>query len=393
MAKKRFFFPLFWLGLLLFLVIFAVPRSSFAQNTLPAGGEAIVAATPLSLGDYGNYSLPDGESIFYLIDEEVLPGQEVRVKVLFSGNTNLGVYFHDQDYQALTYKEYLGPNDNLLLYWLNGSQESQKYYLQIKNQAINEASLSLVNIEVMDRFDANSQADAGGTLDEALAVELGQYDGFLDFNYDAQDTEDYYRVEVAKGETLTAKATPPRGLYLDLAIYDYDGDEVVSDSSQDPGAAATGSIKAEKNGSFYVSVAVGDYGDDQLGAGQYELSLSGDLPDEGKAATANVTDSDGDDDDDDDGVLLAKPSLGKISSLVILVLVTILVIIVVTVFLLVGKKGKKGEPKAFDTSDGGKEVSAKAKETPEEEMVYCPSCGAKNKPGSKFCSKCGQKLT
>jgi len=380
MAKKRFSFPFFWLGLLLLAVIFSSPRLSFAQSPLPAGGEAIVTATPLSVGSYSNYSLPDGESVFYFINEEILPGQEIRAKVLFSGETNLGIYFYDQDYQTLTYKEYLGPNDDLSAYWLNGSGESQKYYLQVKNQAINEANLDLVNIEIVDRFDAGSQTDAGKTLDSALPVELGQYTGFLDFNYNAQDGEDFYKVDLSRGQNLTVKATPSRGLYLDLVIYDYNGDEVASDSSQNSGAAVTASIKAEKNGSFYIAVTVGDYDADQSGASQYQLSLTGDLPDEGKTATANLADN-------DDSSLTTGPSLGNISGLVILILVTILVVIGVTVFLLTRKKGPKEPPKSKE-----KAVAQEEQET-KKEAVYCSACGTENNPGSKFCSKCGQELS
>ena len=380
MMKKGRLFCFFFLFSFLFSVF---PCQSFAQNPLPAGGEAIVAATPLSLGEYGNYSLPDGESVFYLIDEEVLPGQEIRAKVLFSGETNLGIYFYDQDYQVLTYKEYLGPNDDLSFYWPNGSQEEQKYYLQIKNQAINEATLDLVSIEVVDRFDAKSQTDAGDTLNSALPVELGQHTGFLDFNYDAQDGEDFYKVDLSRGQNLTVKATPPRGLYLDLVIYDYNGDEVASDSSQNSGAAVTASIKAEKDGSFYIAVAVGDYNADQSGASQYQLSLSSDLPDEGKMATANISD------DNNEGSLLAKPSLGDSGGLIVLILITVLVIIGVTIFLLTRKKDKEKTPK--ETGDGQKE--ALVKEEPQKDSTYCSSCGTKNDSGSKFCSKCGQELS
>ncbi|MGI6278631.1 MAG: zinc-ribbon domain-containing protein [Patescibacteria group bacterium] len=376
MIKKGRLFCFFFLFSLLFSVF---PCQSFAQNTLPAGGEAIVAATPLSLGEYGNYSLPDGESVFYLIDEEVLPGQEIRAKVLFSGETNLGIYFYDQDYQVLTYKEYLGPNDDLSFYWPNGSQEEQKYYLQIKNQAINKATLDLVSIEVVDRFDAKSQTDAGNTLNSALPVELGQHTGFLDFNYDAQDGEDFYQVNLSRGQNLTVKATPPRGLYLDLVIYDDNGDEVASDNPQGSGVAAETSIKAEKNGPFYVAVAVGDYNADQSGASQYQLSLSSDLPDEGKTATANT-------DDNDEGFLPVKPFLGKIGGLVVLILITVLVIIGVTIFLLT-RKDKEKQP------DDGKKEPLKEEPKTKEEAVYCSACGTKNNPESKFCSKCGQELS
>jgi len=376
MMKKGRLFCFFFLFILLFSVFL---RQSFAQNPLPVGGEAIGVATPLPLGDYSNYSLPDGAGVFYLIDEEILPGQEIRAKVLFSGETNLGLFFYDQDYQKLTGKEYLGQHDNLSLFWLNGSQESQKYYLYITNQAINEANLGLVNVEVVDRFDANSKTDAGGSLDEALLIEFGQYAGFLDFGYETQDREDFYQINLGRGQNLTVKATPPQGLYLDLVIYDQNGNELVGDSSQNAGAAVTGSIRAEKAEAFYVLVAIGDYDADQSGAGQYKLSLTSDLPDEGKAATANLA-------DDDDSNSTAKPLLGNIGGLVVLILVTVLVIIGATVFLLTKKKGPE-EP-----SESKEKSTAQEKQEVKKEAVYCSACGTENNPGSKFCSKCGQEL-
>jgi len=374
---KKLLFSFFLIGIF-FSILFITPGFTFAATTLPAGGESVNTATPLALGDYSNLTLPYGNSVFYLIDKEILPGQEIHVKVLFDGATNLGIYIYDQDYQILTKKEYI--HDNVFIYWLNGSQKRQKYYLQIKNQAINETNLSLVSIEVADRYDANVKTDAGATPGEALPVEPGQYTGFLDFNYDAEDEKDYYQIDLSKGQNLTVKATPPKDLYLELSIYDEDGNEIVSDKSQNSGSVVTGSTKAEKNGKFYILVATGDYDSDQSGASQYNLSLISDSADTGKKATTNAVDS-------GDNNSQTKPASKNTVGLLILVLVIILVVIGVTAFLLTRNKslvkqkiGKENEPE-------------QDKKEAKEETIYCSACGTKNSPGNKFCSKCGHKLT
>jgi len=200
--------------LIIGIFIFSFNKVS-AQEILPAGGDSFETAVPLSPGEYQGRAFGEDEDSYYSISN-IQPGQEIQVQVLFTGNTNLGFFFYDQNKQKLAKKEYVGENDNSLLSWLNGASSSQRCYWRIKNQAINTAILKSVSIKIIDRFDANSQTDAGGSFENALPIEAGQYKGFLDFNYKASDREDFYKISVARGQKLTVRATPPKDLCMNL---------------------------------------------------------------------------------------------------------------------------------------------------------------------------------
>jgi len=397
--KKRLF--LLIIGAFVFF-----PYKVGAQEALPTGGDSFEMAVPLSPGEYQGRAFGEDEDSYYSISN-IQPGQEIQAQVLFSGNTNLGFFLYDQNKQKLTANEYIGENDNSLLYWLNGAPSSQKCYLQIKNQAINAANLRSVSIKITDRFDANSQTDAGGSFENALPIEAGQYKGFLDFDYEASDGEDFYEINVARGQKLTVRVTPAKGLCLDLKIYDKNRSELVDETSDNEGAIVTGSIQALTADTFYIAVAP-EYSSDLDQASQYSLDISGDAPDTQKSGIANIEEIIKEGSEVLPDNLLSQIStsissgilgiIGKSIRFILLIVATVLVIIVVTVILLLkGKSGKKETPeKKVPAKAKEKEIEKEAKEEkkePEEsEFVYCSKCGAKNLSDAKFCSKCGEKL-
>ncbi|PIS15257.1 hypothetical protein COT63_00945 [Candidatus Shapirobacteria bacterium CG09_land_8_20_14_0_10_38_17] len=383
----------------LFLLIIGAFFLSFnkvsAQQALPSGGDSFETAVYLSVGDYQGGTIEEGGDHYYFIDNDVKPGQEIQTQVLFSGNTNLGFFLYDRNRTKLTQKEYIGENDNSSLYWLNGAPNAQKYYFRIRNQAINVANLKTVRIKITDRFDAGSQTDAGGLFESALPIEAGQYKGFLDFNYDASDKEDFYKINVARGQKLTVKVTPPQNLYIGLKIYDKDRSELVYEYSENEGAIITGSIQALTTDTFYI-VIFPEYGDESEQASQYSLDISG-------AGVANVKEG-----IEEGGEALPDNPLAQISAsvpggisgiinkgirFILLIIATVLIIIVVTVILLVkGKSGKKETPQEETPTKTEKKENKKEEETVKPEFIYCPKCGAKNPSDAQFCSKCGEKL-
>jgi len=387
--KKKLFF-------LLIISVFAFfPGRVNAQVTFPTGGDSFETTVPLSLGNYQGGTLEEGSEGYYLINNEVKPGQEIQVQVLFSGNTNLGFFLYDQNKQKLTAKEYVGEDDDSSLYWLNGASSPQKYYFRVKNQAINAATLKSLSVKIVNRFDANSQTDAGGSFENALPIEAGQYQGYLDFNYEASDKEDFYKVNLERGQKLTVKVTPPQDLYIELRIYDKNRSELVNQYSENEGAIVTGSIQALTADVFYFAVAPA-YGEDRDQPGQYSLDISGATPETGKSGAASVSE------DSPENPLpqistSQKGTLGNIGKNIkpiLLIIVTVLVVIIVTVALLLkGKSGKKEVPEKEKEPMKEEEVKEKEEETVRPEFVYCSKCGEKNSPDAKFCSKCGEELS
>jgi len=377
--KNKLFSSIFLIGLLIISILIFLPHEVNAQGILPIGGDSFETAVSLSLGEYQGGTLEDGQEWFYSVDRNIQPGQEIQAQVLFTGNTLMSTTIYNQDKQRLTKAEMQKGDKLNTTYWLNGSSESGKYYLRLSNDAIWSATLKNVNIKVVDRFDANSQTDAGGSFENALPVEAGQYKGFLDFNYNASDEQDFYKINVFRGQKLTVRVTPPEDLYIALKIYDKNRSELVNEYSENKGAIVTGSIQVLASDIFYIAVAP-QYGSDQDQASQYTLEISGATPDTQKSGVANLQEK-------ANGKPLAGNPLSPIGSsilggigksikFILLIAATVLIIIVVTVILLL-----KGE--------SGKKESAKVKTT---EFIYCSKCGAQNPSGAKFCSKCGEQL-
>jgi len=379
--KKKLF--LLIIGALVFL-----PYKISAQEALPAGGDNFETAVSLPLSEYQGGTLEDGKDWYYSISDDVQPGQETQAQVLFTGNTSINVTFYDQNKQKLSGREYIKANENIIVGWLNGDSEPKKCYLRLSNTAIWSATLQNVNIKIIDRFDAGSQTDAGGSFENALPIKAGQYKGFLDFNYEASDGEDFYKINVAHGQKLTVRATPPKDLSMSLRIYDKNRSELVDEISDNEGAIVTGSIQALTADTFYIAVAP-EYSSDLDQASQYSLDISGAAPDTQKSGIANLKEEI----EMVNEILPNNPLsqisasvssgilgiIGKSIKFILLIVTTVLVIIVVTIILLLkGKSGKKETPK---------------EKTPvKPESIYCSKCGAKNPSGAKFCSKCGEKL-
>ena len=390
--------------LIIGIFIFSFNKVS-AQESLPAGGDSLETAVPLPPGEYQGGTLEDGKEWHYFIDNDIQPGQEIQAQVLFTGNTLMGTTIYNQDKQRLTKAEMQKGDKLNTTYWLNGSSESEKCYLRLSNDSIWSATLQNVNIKIIDRFDANSQTDAGDSFENALPIEAGQYKGFLDFHHKASDGEDFYEISVARGQKLTVRVTPPKDLCMSLRIYDKNRSELVDETSDNEGAIVTGSIQALTADTFYVAVAP-EYSSRLDQAGQYSLEISGAAPDTQKSGVANIEEniresSKGLPDNPLSQISTSVSSgilgiIGKSIKFILLIVATVLVIIVVTVILLLkGKSGKKETPK--------EKAPVKAEETKEEkkepikvkttEFVYCSKCGIKNPSGAKFCSKCGEKLT
>jgi len=361
-----------------------------AQQTLPPGGDDFKTAVPLSLGEFQGGTLADGKKWYYLVSSEIKPGQELQIKDFFSGNTLMSVIVYDQNKQSLAKNDYQKQNETHTGFWLNGSGQSEKCYLELSNQSIWSATFQNVSLEIIDRFDADSQTDAGGSFDSALPIEINQYKSFLDFNYKASDNKDFYKIDVPRGQKLTVKVTPPDGLFLDLKIYDKNRSQLVNEYSENEGATVVGSIQALTADTFYIAISP-KYSSDQNQVSQYSLDISNTDPNTQKTGVANTTDT------DDTDILLSQNSfligIGQNIKFILLVVATVLIIIVVTVILLLGKSKKK-VPKE-KTPVKVEEAKEEEKETAKVEIpefIYCSKCGTKNSADAKFCSKCGERL-
>jgi len=111
--------------------------------------------------------------------------------------------------------------------------------------------------------DWSSGADAGDSFFQALAITPGTGTGHLDDT----DTDDYYKVNVSAGQTVSVSMTPPSGSDFDLALYDTD--QYYLDSSILSGSY-TDTVEgiAAASGYFYIHVYW------YRGSGSYSLTVT-----------------------------------------------------------------------------------------------------------------------
>ena len=80
------------------------------------------------------------------------------------------------------------------------------------------------DVTIEGQNDADSGRDAGNTMDEAMHIDAGTYDGYLDMN----DWEDWYSFDVSSGEGIKITLRCPDKSDFDIHLYNPDGKWVYS---------------------------------------------------------------------------------------------------------------------------------------------------------------------
>ena len=80
------------------------------------------------------------------------------------------------------------------------------------------------DVTIEGQNDADSGRDAGNTMDEAMHIDAGTYDGYLDMN----DWEDWYSFDVSSGEGIKITLKCPDKSDFDIHLYNPDGKWVYS---------------------------------------------------------------------------------------------------------------------------------------------------------------------
>ena len=165
-----------------------------------------------------------------------------------------------------------------VLRWLGNESEESRYYLVIEN-SYNTDTL-LLNVNSIDRTDANSGTDAGGNFDKAVDIELGEYTGYLSsFVYGAvggNDDADYYRLPVKSGDKITLKVSPVGDFKIGSAVYDSNRNELFNEDGLDleSGQIIQKTFNIRSNGYIYVVVKYASFGGSEDSIDQYTLLVS-----------------------------------------------------------------------------------------------------------------------
>lgn len=242
---------------LLIVSFFSVLNIAWAQESFPVGGTDLNSASEIKPGLYQGGTLgwdEDAgvtEQTYYLTG--VKNGQLIQAKLMFSGNTNIDFGLYDEDKIKLI--SAYGGNDIDTLVWLTGAaSKSGKYYLSIKNDAVDEATNISLDLKLVDNFDANSQTDAGETIDKALSISSGTYQGYLVGEDHGTDKFDYYQLSLKKGVRTTVKITPSSQDSINIKVYDVNRTMLEEKTPNNEGEINSLSFVPANDGKYYLGL-------------------------------------------------------------------------------------------------------------------------------------------
>lgn len=275
-----------FLGVLLVGVIGTVS----AQQALPKGGDSFETAVELEPGNYQGGSLEDREKEhFYVAD--IKPGQEIKVKGTFAAATMYGanciLYLCNEDRVALagTMEAPYETPEVITVSWLpNADKDSYKYYIKAGSSGGKLAS-HFLDISLVDRYDAESQTDAGDTLEKAMSITSGNYTAHLSGEL-GTDIKDFYKIAVKKGEVLIVKVTPPTEARPGLKIYNSNRAVIREVFAPNPGAIVQASFTAKKGEDLFVEVSCDRWCSKNLV--NYSLNIAIQPPPEAEAPVEEV---------------------------------------------------------------------------------------------------------
>jgi len=313
-----------------------------AQEALPAGGDSFDTAVEIKPGSYKGEALKSHEAEYFYITD-IKPGQEIKINGTFTPETKLSaiatIDLYDENRTDLRVgcdESGEGTMDiSCEISWMtNSDRETYKYYIRTGSDVWNITSY-LLDISLVDRYDAESQTDAGDTIKKAIDVKSGEYKSYLS-GEQGTDARDFYKVAVKKGQTLVAKVTPPSEASIRITVYDSNKTVLKDEYAPNLGAIVTNSVPITKSGDVFVGVICDKYCSKELVA--YTLNIAT----EGVVAEEEEYDEEGLPYYGVDGAVPGNGvEKGGSNWALILGIIALIVIVGIAAYFLLKKKGKK----------------------------------------------------
>lgn len=255
--KKRIIKPFVALAVVMFLgglAVFANPVKTMAADAI--GSSTIETASPITPGQYNGPALEFQQAAFYKIT--VKAGQELKIVGNFTpartdyGGTLNTIRIYDQDrVQLVDQFEGSGTAVNVVTATTlaSSAKETQTYYIEVTDDAWGTSS-STLDISLTDRYDAESNTDAGQTIETAMAIQAGRHTGYLS----QVDTDDYFSVPAASGK-FSIKVIPNGKMQPMVEIYDQDRTILSTHMAQNVGEIFTLTADVAQAGNVFVHIS------------------------------------------------------------------------------------------------------------------------------------------
>ncbi len=238
---------------------------------IPEGGSSFEESVSIEPGNYDDFVIEGDEEIYYQLNLKA--GQRVEAGFQYKCHPDASRYhyydviwgLYDSNRAAVNTDSFLvdcnsSDYGSTEIAWMSNSDQSEyDYSLKIRCEKPGVGvSIKGLNISVVDRYDAQSQTDAGGSVESAMEIEPGEYKGFLS-GEQGSDEKDVYKVSAEAGKTLAARVVPPTDEVLNVAVLGGNRKEIRKEKSANEGAIIENEVPVYNSGDYYISVSCRDY--------------------------------------------------------------------------------------------------------------------------------------
>jgi len=208
-------------------------------------GDSLSQALEISPGTGTGYV--DSMDVADCYKVSVSSGQTVSVSLMPPSGADFDLYLYDTNQSYLDSSTLGGSQIDTVEGTAAASGYFYIYVEQYSGSGIYSLTVTVAGGTAQDDF--GTGADAGNSLTAATAIAPGSDMGYLD----STDTEDYYKVSVSSGQTISVDVTPPLGSDFDLTLYDMNQTQIDSSSL---GGSQTDAVEgtASESGYFYIKV-------------------------------------------------------------------------------------------------------------------------------------------
>jgi len=227
------------------------------QNDAASGqdaGSSYQEAIPISAGTFNGFLKAGDNEDYYSIG--IVKGQLITLQLAIPGDASFNISLLDSNRNSrgsfvvqLNTKTLDYVADSTGIWYVKASRSSGEGWYQL-----------LVNIQ--NQNDAASGQDAGSSYQEAIPISAGTFNGFLK----AGDNEDYYSINLQKGQQINLKLTIPGNASFNISLLNPNRNSRGSSITQ--GNMKTLDYIADSTGTWYIKITRSS------GEGEYQLSIN-----------------------------------------------------------------------------------------------------------------------
>jgi hypothetical protein len=232
------------------------------QNDMGTGtdaGNSIGAATTILAGPGTGYIDSTDTDDYYKVS--VTSGQNISVSMTPPSGSDFDLKLYDTNQSQVDSSSLGGSQTDTVE---DTASASGYYYICVhlwSGSGIYSMTVTVTGGATQN--DMGTGTDAGNSLSAATTIQAGSGTGYID----STDTNDYYKVSVSSGQTVSVSMTPPSGSDFDLKLYDPNQSQVAS-SSLGGSQTDTVTYTATFSGDYYICVHLWS------GSGIYSMNVT-----------------------------------------------------------------------------------------------------------------------